>query len=148
MLIIFFILISISLSFTPEWNLTSSGIDLLSSTNKYEYIVYQHKKLQGKDLTMNRTITLNNGATNVKNIIYFGEQQRDVTNHFDNIQNSNLLAGAPVICPYGSFLPYYYGSDSLNPVKINNFDPQLIKDSRLKCIWHSKSLQFYVGYFG
>ena len=90
MLIIFFILIPISLSFTPEWNLTSSGINLLSSTNKYEYIVYQNKNLRKKNLTMIRTITLNNGITKVKNIIYYDEQQRDVTNHFDNIQNSNM----------------------------------------------------------
>ena len=145
MLIIFFIFIPVSLSFTQEWNLTTSGIDLLSSTNEYDYIVYQHQKL-----IMKRIITgKNNEEIKVKNIIYKSnneDEKKDVTLLFDNIQSSNYISTDLVICPYGNKHPYFY--ESLNPLIPNHIpDAQSIISWDLKCLWHSASLMLYISYF-
>ena len=142
MLIIFSILISISLSFIPEWNLTRAAKDLLENKDTYEYIVYDKVFVDRKEIKMKRRITKVNGIVKTKNIIYFGDDEIGKEVRFDNIQSCHKVFGRYIICPYGNFHPY----DCQSGEYLYLFDAQIIGDWDLKCIYHSASVKFYVSY--
>ena len=148
MLIIFSILIPISLSLTPEWNLSSSGVELLSSKDTYEYVTYSNTFDGGIELKMKRRITrLSNGNIEVKKIISLGKEEKEVPsiNSFDNIQSSHNVSGNVIICPYGGDHPYNYSN--LERLKISGTDDdQFQRNWDLKCIYHKKSKIFFVVY--
>ena len=143
MLIILSILISISVSLTPEWDLTSAK-DLLSPNNTYEYTVYSRVFEFNKKLKMIRRIEKKNGIINTTNIVFFDNDENGKEVLFDNIQDSHRVFGRYLVCPYGRYHPYDVSTgEFLIP---DGADTK--GDWDLKCIFHSKSQIFFVGYLG
>lgn len=140
MLLIFPILISYIFSLIPEWNLNTSGKNILSTTDEYEYTVYS-KTLGFGELQMIRRIEkYDNGEINLINIIIFNGNQIEVD--FDYIQTYHFAFGKYIICPYGKYHPYNIDSKAyIIPEGAEKDD-----DWDLKCYHNEITQLFFVGY--
>ena len=110
---IILLLFSICYSVIPNWNLTKSSKDLLSSSDHYEYVIY-HKYQYKIDLKMIKNITKSEGNITSSNyIIINNDKPKKVP--FDNIESFYNLFGGIIICPIGTYHPYNLINESFLP---------------------------------
>ena len=139
-LIIFLSIISFCFSDIPNWDLNTSGKDLLSSSSKYEYISYSRIFSDNKELKMIKRFTKLNNNITCSNIVSFNNSEKEVP--FDNIRSSHYVFNTYIICPYGKYHPYDFNTGQfLIPSGAEADD-----DWDLKCEWHPNSLYFFVFY--
>ena len=126
----------------PNWDIASQSIDIMSSTNTYEYILYQKTAYELKvTLTKKITktdsiITSQNYITVYKNSVYQGlnyVEFEDIDSHYANKLGIEIL-----ICPKGKFQPYDFKNNEYLE-KPGGFNDNGGWD--LRCYDHS------VGYF-
>ena len=144
MFILFSNLISIILTITPEWDLTTSGKDLLLFNNTYEYTVYSKifNDLHETKFKMIKRIIRYNGIINETNIIFFGDDIIGKEVPFDNIQSTHFVHNKYIICPYGKYHPY-----DIEEGKFSIPEGAVADDDwDLKCAWHLESQTFFAGY--
>ena len=67
-LIIFLLLFPIWISFIPNWNLTESGKDLLSSSSSYEYLIY-YEQINNIEIKMIKRLTKAKDEITLSNIV-------------------------------------------------------------------------------
>ena len=115
-LIIFSYLLSSYISIIPEWDLSKSAVDLLSSSTTYEYTVCQ-KYFYNYELKMIKRLTKTNGNIISTNRIYINNKVKEVP--FDNIESFFYLNGKYIICPIGKYHPYDFTNEEY--IVPNNF---------------------------
>ena len=138
-LIIFSYLLSSYISIIPEWDLSKSAVDLLSSSTTYEYTVCQ-KYFYNYELKMIKRLTKTNGNIISTNRIYINNKVKEVP--FDNIESFFYLNGKYIICPIGKYHPYDFTNEEY--IVPNNFKE--VGNWDLKCQYHGSSRYIIISY--
>ena len=144
-LILLILLNSIHLSFSylPDWNLTSSGINLFNS-EPYEYEVCE-REMYGLYAKLKKSISLANNSLSIKHnlTVKYNGEYKNIEVDFDNIEScyySNI--SKPIICPKGKY--HIYDVSEGKYIIPNNFTE--FNDWELKCYFHNLGY-FLVFYF-
>ena len=140
MILIFLILISYSLALIPEWNLNTSGKNVLLTTDKYQYTVFSKNIFPEKLEMIKRIEKSDTGEINLKNIIIF--EGKEIPVDFDNIQSYHYAFGHYIICPYGKHHPYHI----MNKTYLIPDGAQKDDDWDLKCYYNQFTRIFFAGY--
>ena len=139
---IILLLFSICYSVIPNWNLTKSSKDLLSSSDHYEYVIY-HKNQYQIDLKMIKKITKSEGNITSSNyIIINNDKPKKVP--FDNIESFYNLFGGIIICPIGTYHPFNLTNGTYLPPPSRFFNNEGTWD--LKCVYLNDSNFFILSY--
>ena len=125
-LIIFLLLFPIGISFIPNWNLTESGKDLLSSSSSYEYLIY-YEQINNIEIKMIKRLTKANDEITLSNIVTINNVEKEVS--FNNIESVYYIFGHYLICPFGKYHVYNFTNEKY--VIPNDFDEN--GDWNLKC---------------
>ena len=137
--ILFIISFKYSLEIIPNWNLNSSGINLLSSSETIKYTVVDREMYSFK-LKLSKTIIKSGNIITQNNTLSInGGYEFNV--EFENIESFYHLNGIDIICPKGKYHPY----DATNKKYLipANFEEK--GDWNLKCYNH-KTNYFLVFY--
>ena len=131
-------LLNLIVSIIPNWNLSSSAIDLLSSSNDYEYSIYD-RYLWNISVNLRKKIERNGNMINHTNYLDI-DGQSEIEVDFENIESysRNLI-----ICPKGKYHPFNY--DTKTYIISSNFEDKGNWD--LKCYSHDTGyfLVFYLN---
>ena len=128
---LFFTLIFPILSYVPEWNLTSSGIDLLQNSRTKEYLVVERDMYQ-LNTKLFRNVTMTNSNILIKHRFEATYSGTTVSGEvdFDNIESSyKERLTTPVICPKGKY--HMYDIEKNQYIIPNDFEEK--GDWELKC---------------
>ena len=140
---LFFTLIFPILSYVPEWNLTSSGIDLLQNSRTKEYLVVERDMYQ-LNTKLFRNVTVTNSNILIKHRFEATYSGTTVSGEvdFDNIESSyKERLTTPVICPKGKY--HMYDIEKKQYIIPNDFEEK--GDWELKCFMQKK-IYFLVLY--
>ena len=131
-------LLNLIVSIIPNWNLSSSAIDLLSSSNNYEYSI-SDRYLWARRVNLRKKIERNGNMINHTNYLDI-DGQSEIEVDFENIESysRNLI-----ICPKGKYHPFNYHTN--NYTISSNFEDKGNWD--LKCYSHDTGyfLVFYLN---
>ena len=133
---IFLILINLSLSFFPLWNIKNSAINLMPKEyNRELFYTLFDKVIDKYHIQLNRTIRIDNNnhqiTANHYNL-YKNPLDDQGKTKFSDIESVYILGNQLLVCPKGSFHPYLYHYCDNYDIKI----PENFKDNgdwELKC---------------
>ena len=134
LLFLFFTLIIHVLSYVPEWNLTSSGIDLLKGISSKEYLVVE-RRMYKLNTKLYKNITVTDSNILIKHrceASCYGGEYCELSGEvdFDNIESSyKERLTTPVICPKGKY--HMYDIKQKKYIIPNDFEEK--GDWELKC---------------
>ena len=125
----------------PDWSLSGQSVDLMSSTNSYDYIIYQKTAYDTK-VILKKTITKSNGIITTQNYVTIGSDTKPVSFNDIDSHYKNKLGKTYLICPKGKFHPYDFNSGT-HISQPSGFDAS--EDWDLKCYSHDKG-RFFLFY--
>ena len=134
------ILFDYSLEIVPIWDITSSAINLLSSTSEHTYYVVD-REMYGMKVKLKKKITKSGNEITHKNYLIVDENSENQV-FFENIESFYHLNGIDIICPKGTN-QLYDATNKLNMTP-SGFEGQGNWD--LKCYKHDTNylLAYYL----
>ena len=143
LLIIYFNFILFTLSSTPSCNFDEIVVDLLSSSSRYEYTIYE-KNNYGINVILKKMITKTGNSISSQNYLTVDSVTKLVD--FENIHSyyPNQLNTSLIICPKGKFHPYDF--DSGNFIIHSDFESSDNWD--LRCFLHDTGYFFVLYGYG
>ena len=142
-IILFFeLLIIIFCQQIPIWKLEDSSIDLLSSSDSYNYIMYDERN-KGIHIKLEKYIWKENGKIYHKNYIQKNDEEKKEI-EFDDIYKFINLEFRKYICPKGKNYLFEYSSNELKEIKYP--DNGIIDNWFFNCdYYHNKIMISYLG---
>ena len=137
----FFYLLSLSISVVPNWNLTNSAINLLSSTNYKTYLVVD-REMYSMKVKLEKRITKSDTGITHENYLKIGDNGEYTKVNFENIESFYNILSKNLICPNGK--NHIYNANE-GQIEKSSWLPQK-ENWDLKCYKHDTSffLAFYL----
>ena len=124
------------------WTLENSSIDLLSSSDSYNYIIYDERD-KGIHIKLMKHIWKENGKIYHKNYIQKNDEEEEEI-EFDDIYNFYSLENKTYICPKGNNSLFDYSSNTIKI--INNTRNTITGNWFLTCGFDNNKL--FISYLG
>ena len=142
-LILFFELLISIFCQLPIWNLKNSSIDLLSSSDSYNYIMYDERRY-GFHIKLEKNITKKeNGEISLTNYIQKNDDEKEVI-EFDDIYRFLSLPNKKYICPKGKNYLYEYSSDQIKDIK--HYENEITDNWFFNCgLYNNRIIISYLG---
>ena len=126
-------LLNLIFSIVPEWNFQKTVIDLLSSSDSYNYTIYEGT-MYNMSIKLIKEITRNEGKIIDKNRIYIDNEDKGYV-IWEDIESFYNIEGNKYICPKGSYYIQIFSNGKFEDFKPANFD--INGNWELKCYYHT-----------
>ena len=136
-----FCLLNFSLEIIPIWNISTSAINLLSSSSEYNYYIVD-REMYGMKVKLKKIITKSETGISHKNYLKIGDGDENQV-YFENIESFYYLNNINIICPKGKY--HIYNADTQQYIKPTGFTDNE-NNWDLKCYKHDSKyfLVFYL----